>query len=102
MIIKAFAEALQETGNKEPCEFLQIWIKEILQKPPANHVENVIHTEFFLQTTQEGITIVASDSKTGKDLLQSLYNFCLSYENFLFARWLHKKSSNDFDIFAFI
>ncbi|MCQ2957340.1 MAG: hypothetical protein MJ180_00390 [Candidatus Gastranaerophilales bacterium] len=96
MIIKAFAEALQTDGNKEPCVFLQSWLKKILLKEPENHVENVIHTEFFLQTTQDNNTIVASNSKTGKALLQSLYNFCLSYENFLFARWLHKKKVNDF------
>ena len=96
MIIKAFAEALHKAGNKEPCEFLQLWLKEILLKTPQNHVENVIHTEFHLKTTSEGITIVASDSTTGKNLMQSLYNFCLSYENFLFARWIHKKNVNDF------
>ena len=68
----------------------------LLLKTPENHVEKVIHTEFFLQKTSDNMTVVASDSTTGKQLLQSLYNFCLSYENFLFARWLHKKSVNDF------
>lgn len=96
MIIKAFADALHLEGNKEPCLFLQIWLKKILSKNPENHVENVIHTEFFIQKTENGSTIVSSNSKTGRQLMQSLYNFCLSYENFLFARWLHKKSVNDF------
>jgi len=96
VIIKAFAEALQEEGNREPCNFLQSWLKKILSKKPSNHVENVIHTEFFLQKTEQNTTIVASNSKTGKELLKSLYNFCLSYENFLFARWLHKKKVSDF------
>ena len=98
MIIKAFAQALQQQNNAEPCVFLQDWLKEILNKPPSNHVENVVHTEFFLQTTNEGITIVSSNSKTGRELLQALYNFCLSYENFLFARWLHKKNAGDFKL----
>jgi len=98
VIIKAFADALNSEGNKEPCIFLQTWIKRILAKKPENHVENVIHTEFFLQKTNNDTTIVAANSKTGRQLLQSLYNFCLSYENFLFARWLHKKSVNDFKI----
>ena len=96
MIIKAFADALHLEGNVDPCKFLQVWLKKILSKTPQNHVENVIHTEFFLQKTAEDMTIVASNSKTGQNLLQSLYNFCLSYENFLFARWLHKKNVNDF------
>ncbi len=96
MIIKAFADALHAEGNAEPCAFLQVWLKNILSKEPENHVEKVIHTEFFLQKTKSNDIIVASDSKTGQQLLQSLYNFCLSYENFLFARWLHKKSVNDF------
>ena len=96
MIIKAFADALHLEDSAEPCNFLQIWLKKILSKPPENHVENVIHTEFFLQKTGDNTTIVASNSKTGQNLLQSLYNFCLSYENFLFARWLHKKNVNDF------
>ena len=96
MIIKAFAEALHLEDNAEPCNFLQIWLKKILSKSPENHVENVIHTEFFLQKAEDNSTIVASNSKTGQNLLQSLYNFCLSYENFLFARWLHKKNVNDF------
>lgn len=98
MIIKAFAEALQLEKDAEPCAFLQIWLKKILSKKPTNHVENVIHTEFFIQRTADNITIVASNSPTGQKLMQSLYNFCLSYENFLFAKWLHKKSSNDFNI----
>lgn len=98
MIIKAFAEALQKQDKPEPCAFLQEWLKAILQKIPANHVEKVIHTEFFLQKTEDDITIVSSNSKTGRNLLQALYNFCLSYENFLFARWLHKKSSSDFKL----
>ena len=96
MIIKAFADALHLEDNAEPCNFLQVWLKKILSKSPENHVENVIHTEFFLQKTEDNSTIVASNSKTGQNLLQSLYNFCLSYENFLFARWLHKKNVNDF------
>lgn len=96
MIIKAFADALHLEGNAEPCKFLQVWLKKILLKTPENHVENVIHTEFFLQKTSDNTTIVASDSTSGRNLLQSLYNFCLSYENFLFARWLHKKNVNDF------
>lgn len=96
MIIKAFADALHLEENAEPCKFLQIWLKKILSKTPQNHVENVIHTEFFLQQASDNTTIVASNSKTGQNLMQSLYNFCLSYENFLFARWLHKKSVSDF------
>ena len=96
MIIKAFANALHLQENVEPCEFLQIWLKKILSKAPQDHVENVIHTEFFLQKTSDDTIIVASNSKTGQNLLKSLYNFCLSYENFLFARWLHKKKANDF------
>ena len=96
MIIKAFADALHLEKNVEPCAFLQIWLKKILSKTPQNHVENVIHTEFFLQKISDDTTIVASESKSGKNLMQSLYNFCLSYENFLFARWLHKKSVKDF------
>ena len=98
MIIKAFAEALQQQKNVEPCAYLQEWLKQVLLKTPENHVENVIHTEFFLQTTQDGITIVSSNSPTGRNLSQALYNSCLSYENFLFARWLHKKSSGDFNL----
>ena len=96
MILKAFADALHLEGNAEPCKFLQVWLKKILLKKPENHVENVIHTEFFLQKTSDNTTIVASDSPSGRNLMQSLYNFCISYENFLFARWLHKKNVNDF------
>ncbi len=96
MILKAFAQELNSQKNVEPCTFLQKWLKKILLKKPQNHVENVIHTEFFLQKTSDDTTIVASNSTTGQNLMQSLYNFCLSYENFLFARWLHKKTVNDF------
>ena len=96
MILKAFAQELNQEKNIEPCAFLQKWLKKILLKNPENHVENVIHTEFFLQTTQDRLTIVSSNSPTGRELMQSLYNFCLSYENFLFARWLHERSSTDF------
>ena len=66
LILKAFAVELQKHPEVEPCVFLQQWLHEILLKTPENHVENVIHTEFFLQTTQDGVSIVSSNSKNNK------------------------------------
>ncbi len=96
MILAAFGKELNKQKNVEPTNFLNKWLVAILQKKPENHVENIIHTELYLTKTKAGTTIITTDSPTGRTLLNTLYNYCLSYENFLFARWLHKIKSNDF------
>lgn len=98
MIIKAFAEELNKQDKKpSPLIFLDKWLKEILAKKPENHVENIIHTELSVTKITDNSSLITTNSESGEVLLNALYQFCLSYENFLFARWLHEKNASNLD-----
>ena len=36
-------------------------------------------------------------SESGRTLMQALYNFALSYEQYKLAKWLHERKSTDFN-----
>ena len=97
MIIKAFSEELHSiSADIPPVIVLTRWIKSILLKKPKNHVEKVIHEEICLAKNKMGLFILVGKSDTGKNLLEALYNFALSFEHHKFARWLHYQKASDF------
>ncbi|MCK7521086.1 MAG: hypothetical protein MZV64_27050 [Ignavibacteriales bacterium] len=81
MIIKAFSEFLKQFNDEiHTKELLNGWLKDKLSKKPENHVDNVIHEEIALLSDEECNIKFKGKSKTGKQLLESLYNFAESYE----------------------
>jgi len=97
MIISAFSTYLQSFKEEIPSVILlSKWVKEILKKEPQNNVERVIHHEINCCENKIGMFILTGKGKSGKILIESLYNFALSYEAQKFARWVHDTNANDF------
>lgn len=97
MIITAFAKYLQNTKeDKSALDLLIKWIKETKENPATNNIERVIHHEIFLTKNKIGMYMMTGNGKSGKILLESLYNFALSYEQQKFSRWIHKIEPKDF------
>lgn len=97
MILEAFSEHLRGFNTDiPPVKLLSRWLKDILSKPPSNTIENIIHTEIALLETQNGTYLLIGKAKSGKTLIESLYNFALSYEQQNFNRWLHNIKASDF------
>lgn len=99
MIIQAFASYLQLINEDIPSVILlSKWIQNILEKKPSNNIERVIHHEINYSKNKIGMFIMTGKEKSGKILLESLYNFALSYEGQKFARWVHDKNASDFNV----
>jgi hypothetical protein len=97
MIIKAFSDYLKEfKSDIPPVIILSRWLKDKLYKHPENNVERVIHSEISLFVNKKGRFMIVGNGESGKNLLESLYNFALSYEQQNFSRWLHDKKASDF------
>lgn len=111
MILEAFAEYLQVADDKIPAtDILARWLWERLSTPPESVVDRVLHCEVSLSLAnrasmgssqvREGKTrtayIFKGNSSTGAKLLKSLYEYCLSYEQQKWARWVHALKASDF------
>lgn len=98
MIIKAFSEYLKTVKSDiPPILLLSKWLRLKLSKEPADNIEKVIHTEIGFFNNQKGMYMLAGKTKTGKILIESLYNYALSYEQHNFNKWLHRLKASDFD-----
>lgn len=75
---------------------LSKWLKDKLSKEPVDHVDKIIHSEICLAQNKLGLFILVGKSPTGKNLLESLYNFALSYEQHNFSKWVHEVKASDF------
>jgi len=97
MIIKAFSDYLKEfKSDIPPIIVLSRWLKDKLSKQPENNVERVIHNELSLFVNQKGRFMIVGNNESGRILIESLYNFALSYDQQNFNRWLHNKKASDF------
>jgi hypothetical protein len=101
MILEAFSRVLrQEYASDRPALLiLQSWLTHHLQQPEeqaaSNVVTSVLHTELELKTRGSTHCLQAR-SKSGKMLLNSLYGYCRSYEDWQYRRWLHIVQPADF------
>lgn len=97
MIIQAFATYLQSFEEDIPSVILlSKWVQNILEKTPENNVERVIHHEINYSKNKIGMFMMTGKGESGKILIESLYNFALSYEGQKFSRWVHDKNASDF------
>ena len=97
MILKAFSEYIREFNSDIPTTMLLWrWLKDKLSKKPENNVENIIHEEIILLKNKYGHFMLVGKSGSGRVLLESLYNFALSFEQQKFTRWIHKLKASDF------
>ncbi len=103
MILKEFSKYLQSkndelisnktTATKLLCE----WIKIVINKNPKKHVDKIVHREIMLAENNSGDFLIVGKSDSGRVLVNALYNFALSYENYIMQKWLSDKNPKDFE-----
>lgn len=114
MILEAFAEYLQAADDKTPAtDILARWLWERLSTPPETVVDRVLHCEIRLSLSKgakkstslllesgagraKPTYVFTGNSASGRRLLKSLYEYCLSYEQQKWARWVHSLKASDF------
>jgi hypothetical protein len=97
MIIKAFSDYIKIFNTEIPAVIiLSTWLREKLSKTPENNVERIIHNEIGSITNSKGVFLLIGKTQSGKILLESLYEFALSYEHHKFNKWIHEIKASDF------
>ena len=97
MIIKAFAQHLNNFSRDiPPIIVLSKWLKDKLSSEPLTNVDKIIHEEIGIAQNKMGLYLLVGKSPTGKNLLEALYNFALSYEQHNFSKWVHDIKASDF------
>ena len=96
MILKEFAEFLQENENKSSVSLLYIWLKVKIETPAKSNVDRILQKEIYIAKNKVGNFLFIGKSSSGRRLMESLYNFALSFEQQKMARWIHKQKANNF------
>jgi hypothetical protein len=115
LILEAFAKYLHAADPKTPStEVLAQWLIERLSSAPRNNVDRVVHCEMaMLKTGKNSVEQRLRDvvkqpvdlsaytfkgkSDSGKRLLRSLYEYCLSYDSQKWSRFVHNLKASDFN-----
>lgn len=97
MIIKAFSDHIKTFEAEIPAVILlSAWLREKLAKKPENNVERIIHSEIGLLKNKRGVFMLIGKSDSGRVLVQSLYEYALSYDHHKFNKWVHDIKASDF------
>ena len=107
MILEAFAEYLHAADQSLPAtEVLSRWIKERLDAPVLTNVDRVMHCEISIakgsdkeassQSAPVSKLVFRGNSKSGRRLLKSLFEYCQSYEQQKWARYVHNLKASHF------
>ena len=102
MILQEFSNYLQQKNNdiisskSTAIKLLCEWIKYVINKNPKNNVDKIVHKEIMLAQNKSGDFLIVGKSESGRVLVNALYNFALSYENYIMQKWLLDKNPDDF------
>lgn len=96
MILKEFSDFLKENENKPSVSLLYVWLKLKIETPAKNNVDRILQKEIYIAKNKAGNFLFIGKSPSGRNLIQSLYNFALSFEQQKMARWVHKQKANNF------
>ena len=98
MILKAFSRYIQKFNADIPAVILlSKWLRENFSKKPKNNVERILQKETVFLKNQQGLFLIIGRSDSGRRLLESLYQYALSYDNYKFSKWVHKLKASDFE-----
>ena len=97
MILKEFSKFLQANKDKDSVKLLNEWLIEHLNKPSLDKVDIILQTELYFAKNNNNKTLIIAKRESGRTLLNALYNFALSFEQYKMAKFLHDKKSNDFN-----
>lgn len=94
MILKEFSKYLQKNKEKDSVNLLNEWIIERLQRSSLEKTDIILKTELYFLKNNNGKTLIIAKSETGRTLLNALYNFALSFEEYKKAKSNHNKNKN--------
>ncbi len=96
MILKEFSDFLKNNEQKPSVSLLYAWLKMKIESPAKSNVDRILQKEIYIAKNKAGNFLFIGNSPSGRNLMESLYNFALSFEQQKMARWLHDKKANDF------
>lgn len=96
MILKEFSDFLQKNEEKPSVSLLYIWLKLKIETPAKSNVDKILQKEIYIAKNKAGHSMFIGKSPSGRNLMQSLYNFALSFEQQKMARWVHNQKANNF------
>ena len=96
MILKEFSEFLQKNEEKPSVSLLYVWLKMKIESPAKSNVDRILQKEIYISKNNVGNFLFIGKSPTGRNLIQSLYNFALSFEQQKMSRWVHNQKANNF------
>jgi len=94
MILKEFSKYLQMNKEKNSVILLNKWILERIQRPSLDKIDIILRTELYYAKNSNNKTLIIAKSETGRTLLNALYNFALSFEEYKLAKLRHEKQNN--------
>ena len=101
MIIKDFSDYLKLNydGKISTTELLSKWLKEKIENPPKTLIDKIIQKEIYLAknkyTKKRNEYFITGKSKSGRILINALFNFALSFEQQDIARKIHNLKISD-------
>lgn len=96
MIIKEFSDFLKQNEQKPSVSLLYFWLKTKIENPAKSNVDRILQKEIYIAKNKIGNFLFIGKSPSGRNLLESLYNFALSFEQQKMARWIHNQKANNF------
>ncbi len=96
MILKEFSDFFFFYEQKPSVTLLYAWLKIKIESPAKSNVDRILQKEIYIAKNRAGNFLFIGKSPSGRNLMESLYNFALSFEQQKMARWLHDKKANDF------
>ena len=112
MILESFSQVLHQQWHPKSSpahHVLTHWLLSyLLSGPeadtrlpdePVDLIHRVLETELCVIEAKGRPPVIVARSQTGQILLKSLYQYCESYEQWMFRRWLHQASADEFNEF---
>ena len=96
MILQEFSKFLKQNEKKSSVTLLYVWLKTKIESPAKYNVDKILQKEIYIAKNKIGNFLFIGKSPSGRSLMQSLYNFALSFEQQKMARWIHEQKANNF------
>jgi len=97
MILKSFSDFLKEHDELSSTKALFLWLCSKKNDNPLENVDKIINKELYFAKNKRNDVLIIAKSDSGRRMMQALYNFSLSYEQYKLAKWLHERKSTDFN-----
>lgn len=96
MILKEFSDFLKTHEEKPSVSLLYVWLKLKIETPAASNIDKILQKEIYIAKNKNENCLFIGKSPSGRKLIQTLYNFALSFEQQKMARWVHNQKANNF------